>query len=343
MAAPPGLLPAMVTTATLSGFSPSTLPPAPAVAAPSSPTVVNCYEFFERVFPECGFLDFTDGMYLDNPAVSYEQAQVNQINWLLDQVQCKAGTRLLDIGCGNGTLVEAAQRRGAQAVGITISPAQVKRCRQRDLDVRLINYRNLGDEWNGQFDAIVANGSIEHFVQPSDVLAGRDDELYRELFAVCRRVLRPETGGRFATTVIHQHENSPRIAPENYTRGPFSFRWGSPEFHFALLQRGFGGFYPVLGQLGRAAAPYFDMICEVDGTEDYHRTSEDWFDRVRAKMLTWKTGTRLGAKLLGHFLRHPRHAATMFTCLFLAESWQWQFRGNPAPARLLRQVWQARE
>lgn len=304
-------------------------------------TPVCCYEFFERVFPQCGFLDLTEGIYHGNPAVPYEQAQQNQINWLLDQVGCKAGSRILDIGCGNGTLVEAAERRGAKAIGITISPAQVRRCRQRGLDVRLIDYRDLDDVWRGRFDGVIANGSIEHFVQPNDVLSGRDDEVYRHLFSICHRVLKPG-GGRMATTVIHQHEGTPDIRPEDLLKSPFRFRWGSPEFHYALLQRGFGGFYPKLGQLARCAAPYFNLALEVDGTQDYHFTSEKWMTETLHKLLSWKTGTRIMPRLMAYALRHPRHAMTMLVCLFVAESWQRQFRGENPPTRLLRQVWHAK-
>lgn len=63
-------------------------------------TVVNCCDFFGRIWPECSLFDLTDGMYLGNPDTSYKQAQENQINWLLDQVGCKDGSRILDIGCG---------------------------------------------------------------------------------------------------------------------------------------------------------------------------------------------------------------------------------------------------
>ena len=29
--------------------------------------VVNCYDFFDRVFPESGLFDLTEGMYCGNP------------------------------------------------------------------------------------------------------------------------------------------------------------------------------------------------------------------------------------------------------------------------------------
>jgi hypothetical protein len=34
--------------------------------------------------------------------------------------------------------------------------------------------------------------------------------------------------------------------------------------------------------------------------------------------------------------------ATLCVGLFVSESWQWQFRGETPPTRLLRQVWQCR-
>lgn len=308
--------------------------------AATAENVVTCYDFFDRVLPECGLLDMTDGMYLGDPATPYGEAQRNQIEWLLDEVRCGVGSRLLDIGCGNGTLLEAARRRGAEAVGVTISPPQVERCRRQGLDVRLLNYRNMGDEWNGRFDAIVANGSIEHFVQPADALENRGDAIYGEMFEICHRLLDPASPSRrFATTVIHRHAGTPVIKPEDYFKGPMSFRWGSPMFHYALLQRGFGGFFPEIGQLERCARGHFTLVREVDGTQDYHWTSEECFRRAWQSLWRWPTGPRIWRRLAGHFVRHPRHAVTMFVCLFVAESWQWQFRGVDPPTRLLRQTW----
>jgi cyclopropane fatty-acyl-phospholipid synthase-like methyltransferase len=303
-------------------------------------TVLNCYDLIDRIFPECGLLDFTDGIYYGDPSVSYEQAQQNQFSWLLDQVHCTSGSRLLDIGCGNGTLLEAARRRGAEAIGITVSPQQAERCRRNGLNVRLINYRDLDESWNGQFDCLIANGSIEHFVQPRDAALGWQDTIYRELFEICHRVLDPRSPSRrFATTVIHFDRFRPKRA--DWMRGPLSFTAFSDHFHFALLAKGMGGYYPFQGQLERCAAPYFKLIEEVDGTEDYHWTSEEWLRRVRRCFVHWKTAPRLVARLLPYMLRHPRHSALGLSLLFTA-SWQWQFRGQQPPMELLRQVWQTK-
>ena len=114
------------------------------------------------------------------------------------------GARVLDIGCGYGRILRAAAVRGARAIGITVSPEQVRRTQRAGLDVRLQDYKRLGREWDGQFDAGIANGSIEHFAQPADAASGRDDEIYRHLFATVHRLLDPRSqAGRFVTTVIH--------------------------------------------------------------------------------------------------------------------------------------------
>ena len=303
--------------------------------------VVNCYDFFDRVFPESGLLDLTEGMYGDDPSIPYEQAQKNQINWLLDQVACAKGSRVLDIGCGNGTLLEATQQRGAEAIGITISQAQVLRCRQRGLDARLLNYRDIDEKWTGYFDAIIANGSVEHFVQPVDFIAGKADAIYRELFRICHRMLNPVSPvRRFVTTTIHTHATSPRLASTELLKGPLAFRWGSDKFHYVLLQKGFGGFYPEVGQLKRCAEPYFRLLQEVDGTHDYYLTSEACFRHVKHSLFRWATGPSIWRRFFSFMIRHPRQGVILCLGLFFAESWQWQFRGISPPTMLLRQTWQ---
>jgi hypothetical protein len=58
-------------------------------------TVVNCYSAVDRFFPACGLFDLTEGIYHGNPELPFEQAQANQHDYLLNQVQCGEGGRLL--------------------------------------------------------------------------------------------------------------------------------------------------------------------------------------------------------------------------------------------------------
>jgi hypothetical protein len=40
------------------------------------------------------------------------------------------------------------------------------------LDVYLLDYRAIPDEWDRTFDGVIASGSIEHFVRPDDAAGG---------------------------------------------------------------------------------------------------------------------------------------------------------------------------
>jgi cyclopropane fatty-acyl-phospholipid synthase-like methyltransferase len=275
----------------------------------TAPTVRVCYDLL-TVMPFCGLTDLTEGKYVDhhNDPAAYLAAQARQAEYLLDQARCGPGTRLLDIGCGYGRILEQAARRGARAVGITISPPQVQKCREQGLTVHELNYRsifdlNVGwapptnkaascrvggsnptiDGWERSFDAIVANGSLEHFVQASDAAAGRGDAIYEELFAICRRLL--AEGGRLVTTAIHFRVPG-QFDPQRILQGPYAHPRASANYQFALLVKQFGGWYPEPGQLQRCAGDSFELIDEEDGTLDYHYTSEYWLRRFK-RMLMW--------------------------------------------------------
>jgi cyclopropane fatty-acyl-phospholipid synthase-like methyltransferase len=293
------------------------------------------------VAPTCGVTDLTDGKYVDdrNDRAAYLAAQERQAEYLLDQARSGPGTRLLDIGCGYGRILEHASRRGASAVGITISPPQVVHCRARGLTAHELNYRNLfqrgDDSWEHAFDAIVANGSLEHFVQVADAAAGRTDEIYEEMFAICRRLLVGD--GRLVTTAIHFREAG-QFDPAEILRGPYAHPRHSPNFQFAMLAERFGGWYPEPGQLQRCAGEHFELVREEDGTHDYHQTSEYWLRRFRRTMMY---DPRVWWAVARQLWRRPGPAWEMLRLQLWDQSWAWQFR-EPAPMRLLRQTWLAR-
>src|SRR5204863_144211 len=116
--------------------------------------------------------------------------------------------------------------------------------------------------------------------QPRDAAAGLTNEVYRQFFEICHRVLDPHSPiRRLVTTTIH-FVRAPD--PRNLLKGPFAFPWGSDNFHWAMLARSFGGWYPMLGQFNRCAAGLFHNIHTTDGTYDYHLTSEEWLRRMSA-------------------------------------------------------------
>jgi cyclopropane fatty-acyl-phospholipid synthase-like methyltransferase len=306
----------------------------------TAPAVRSCYDVLD-LCRGCGITDFTDGKYLDDrkDRQAYVAAQRRQADYLLDQIDCTPNSRMLDVGCGYGRILEAAAARGADAVGITISPPQVANCRQRGLQVELCNYRELFDDgrfeaWEHAFDGIVANGSLEHFVQCEDAAAGRADDMYAEFFDVCHRLLR--SGGKLATTAIHARYVG-EVNPRDLIDGPDRWPKGSLNYHAANLHRSFGGWFPEPGQLERCAEGRFRLIAAEDGTHDYFLTSEFWMRQIRRSLAMNPTSWPIALRT---FLRQPRATWQMLRCLLWDESWNYQFR-DPAPAQLWRHTWLA--
>lgn len=283
-----------------------------------------------------GILDLADGEFRPQDT-TLEQGIERQLNYLLDQVGCRRpGFRLLEIGCGYGHLLKLARQRGARAVGVNLSPEQVRHCHAQGSQAYCCNYRDLltAEAWHGQFDGVIANGSLEHWVQPEDVQAGRMDDIYRESFEIAHKLLDPKTANaRYVTTAIHVKRE---VQPE-YLLAPWREQpRGSDRRHFSLLHNWMGGYYPVEGQLAACARPYFELAAEVDGTAGY-KTANDY--RLRRMTRGWYTNPKMVWRIFRAFVRHPRVTRTMFQCYFVEKSWDWQFRGDDPPMKLLRQTW----
>jgi cyclopropane-fatty-acyl-phospholipid synthase len=126
---------------------------------------------------------------------SLEQAQGRKIHLLLDRLQLKPGQRLLEIGCGWGSLAEIAARDyGVEVVGLTLSEEQKayadKRMRKAGLaekvEIRLADYRELDE----RFDAVASVEMVE--------AVGQD--YWDDYLAAISRAL--PTGGRAALQLI---------------------------------------------------------------------------------------------------------------------------------------------
>jgi len=302
-------------------------------------TVGTFYDVFDSVFPTSGITDLTDGIY-SYSGITYEQAQANQTKWLLDQIGCVHGSVILDVGCGYGPLLNKAEQRGAEAIGISLSQKQVDFCAKRGLTAFLLDYKNIDTEWHEKFDGIVANGSMEHYVKPEE--ASWADEIYAKFFEICHQIIRPYSPNRrLATTTIHFSQYYPHD-PMDLTKNPFRFTFLSDEFHAAVIQRAMGCFVPVAGQLESCAKPFFTLIDEVDGTDDYRRTSEEWLRRVRKSCINPLKIPGILSRLAPFLARYPLHTITSLSFIAI-ESWNKMFRGENPPMKLLRHVWEYKE
>ena len=108
---------------------------------------------------------------------------------------------MLDLGCGWGPLLNFIRTRGGTGVGVTLSSAQVAACRRHGLDVHLYDAREVTRDSFGPFDAVASVGGFEHFCSPDDYLAGRQEEIYRGVFAGIASVL-PDDGRFYVQTMV---------------------------------------------------------------------------------------------------------------------------------------------
>ncbi|OZD05036.1 SAM-dependent methyltransferase [Rhodococcus sp. 06-235-1A] len=98
---------------------------------------------------------------------SLEAAQENKYRLVFDKLGLKPGDRLLDIGCGWGSMVRYAARRGVKVIGVTLSQEQAswaqKAIAEEGLselaEVRFSDYRDVAET---NFDAISSIGLTEH-------------------------------------------------------------------------------------------------------------------------------------------------------------------------------------
>jgi cyclopropane-fatty-acyl-phospholipid synthase len=113
-------------------------------------------------------LAYSCAWFVDGPDMPLEAAQAAKLDLVCRKVGLHEGSRLLDIGCGWGSLsLYAAEHFGAQVTGVTIAAEQKAfidaRVRERGLEglveIRLQDYREID---SGPYDAVASIEMGEH-------------------------------------------------------------------------------------------------------------------------------------------------------------------------------------
>ncbi|MEU9197330.1 class I SAM-dependent methyltransferase [Streptomyces hundungensis] len=121
--------------------------------------------------------------YWESPESTLEEAQRDKLDLVCRKLALKEGDRLLDVGCGWGSMaIHAAREYGAHVVGITLSREQAAYARKRiaeegltdRIEIRVQDYRDVKD---GPYDAISSIGMAEHvgsvrYAEYADILYG---------------------------------------------------------------------------------------------------------------------------------------------------------------------------
>lgn len=144
------------------------------------------------------------------------------------------GMRILELGCGWGSFAKyAAEKYGAQVLGVTVSKEQValgmELCRGLPVELRLQDYREV----QGEYDAVISIGVMEHVGYKN----------YASYMEVVDRCLKP--GGIAFVHTIGGNDSAT-------TGEPWSNKYIFPN-----------GMVPSIAQLGRVLEKTFVM-------EDWH-------------------------------------------------------------------------
>jgi cyclopropane-fatty-acyl-phospholipid synthase len=199
--------------------------------------------------------------YYTRDDASLAAAQVAKFDLVCSKLALQPGMRLLDVGCGWGSLsIHAARRHGARVTGITLSRQQLDFARKRAADVgvsdlvefRLLDYRDLRDEG---FDAAASLEMGEHV----------GDEQYPTFVDTVRRALAP--GGPF---LVQQMSRAAGDAPGG---GPFIEAYIAPDMHMR----------PLGETIGLLEAGGFEVRDVQALREHYVRTGEAWLANLEAR------------------------------------------------------------
>jgi cyclopropane-fatty-acyl-phospholipid synthase len=161
------------------------------------------YSLIDRIFRlSLGELaDFSCAKYDRDFSISLEDAKRRKHEYIAEKIGIGPGRRLLDLGCGWGPLLNFVRGRGGQGFGVTLSSAQVRSCRRHGLEPHLMDVRELTRDTFGPFDAVASLGVFEHFCSPEEHRAGRQDQVYRDIFARAASVL-PSRGRLYLQTMV---------------------------------------------------------------------------------------------------------------------------------------------
>ncbi|MBT2381800.1 class I SAM-dependent methyltransferase [Streptomyces sp. ISL-111] len=209
--------------------------------------------------------------YWENPESTLEEAQHAKLDLICRKLGLQPGQRLLDVGCGWGSMVlHAVQHYGVEAVGVTISEEQAALARKRlaeagctdRADIRVQDYREIDD---GPFDAISSIGMAEHVGSAQ----------YRAYAQILHSLLKP--GGRLLN---HQIARRPLKNEDAYRIDEFIDRYVFPDGELA----------PVASTAALLEDAGFEVRDVEALREHYALTLRAWVTNLENR---WSDATRL--------------------------------------------------
>ena len=215
--------------------------------------------------------DLSGAKYDGDFSLTLEEAQRRKHEYVAAQIGIDPGRRVLDLGCGWGPLLNFIRQRGATGLGVTLSSAQAAACQRNGLDARLSDARAVTRDTFGPFDAVASLGAFEHFCSEEEHRAGRQEEVYRDLFGHIAGLL-PAGGRCYIQTMVFGRNMIP--LDEVDIHAPRD----SDSWYVALMRQQFPGSFLPYGseQVIRSAEPHFRLVESQSGRLDYIETISQW-------------------------------------------------------------------
>lgn len=212
-------------------------------------------------------MHYTSAVY-ERPDQSLEEAQENKARILYDFAEMGPDKTVLDIGCGWGSFLDHAVRRGCkEAHGITLSTAQAEWALARNLPNTKIVIQDYATYAPAKkYDALVSIEMIDHLCSPAQAREGKAVDIFRGYFNKLAEWVEP--GACFGFQAILTNR-IPR------TRKDLQDLQFTADVIFP------GGRNPRLEELVTAINPKWELLELHMRREDYGRTTAEWLRRMR--------------------------------------------------------------
>jgi len=234
-------------------------------------------------------------------ASNLDEAQEAKLDLVCRKIGAHEGMRILELGCGWGSFARyAAEKYGAEVVGVTVSKEQValgsQMCKGLPVELRLQDYRDV----SGVYDSVISIGVLEHVGYKN----------YSTYMEVVNRCLKPD-----GVALIHTIGGNKTI-----THGePWTDKYIFPN-----------GMLPSISQLGKAMEKVFVM-------EDWHNFGPYYDPTLMAWVANFEAAwPQLKSKYGDAFYRMWRYYLLTSAGAFRAryqQLWQIVFtrQGTPQP------------
>lgn len=239
----------------------------------------------------------------------YTQPKVDFVNWVLDQIPWRGDETVLDVGCGAGIYVEAAQKRCRQIIAADLSFGMLQALPHSQLDRLNLDAQQLPFASHSA-DVIFANHMLYHIPNQNQALTA------------IKRVLRPggwllaatnsrDTTSEFGTLMRQVGEQLGLRLPEMPLPAILHFNL---EEGGALLQ-------PHFATIKRVDLPSAFVFPHPQPVIDYLATTKERYDAALPAFMSWTDlAQTLHTLLSQHIAAHGEFRVNKLTGVFVCQN-----------------------